>query len=105
MRLSRLTLLLTACALAALAAPVSAQDAVPLASPAGPAAEEPAEPATVPIPAVWAPVPVDAAGQSAYGLYLSGLLASYRGDYTQGTDLLAQSHVLLLQALHALLHG
>ncbi len=95
MRLSRLTLLLTACALAALAAPVYAQHAVPLASPAGPAAEEPAEPATVPIPAVWAPVPVDAAGQSAYGLYLSGLLASYRGDYTQGTDLLAQSQSLV----------
>ena len=95
MRLSRLTLLLTACALTALAVPVSAQDAAPLASPAGPAAEEPAEPATLPIPAVWAPVPVDTAGQSAYGLYLSGLLASFRGDYTQGSDLLAQSQSLV----------
>src|SRR5688500_7838929 len=38
-------------------------------------------PATVapPIPAEWSPVPVDPAGQSAYGLYLAGRLASIRG--------------------------
>ena len=124
MRLSRLSLLLTACALTALAAPAAAQDAPiivdpsltqppvvapvpqneapgpanilpPLVIPAEPAVAEPAEPVAPPIPAVWAPVPVDAAGQSAYGLYLSGLLASLRGDYTEGSDLLAQSQSLV----------
>jgi len=124
MRLSRLSLLLTACALTALAAPAAAQDAPiivdpsltqppvtipvprddalepaeilpPLLVPAQPAAAAPAEPVAPPIPAVWAPVPVDAAGQSAYGLYLSGLLASLRGDYAEGSDLLARSQSLV----------
>lgn len=95
MRLSRLTPLLTACALTALGSPGQAQDAPPLAIPAEPAAAGPVEPATPPIPAIWSPVPVDATGQSAYGLYLSGLLASLRGDYTEGSDLLAQSQSLV----------
>ena len=92
MRLSRLTLLLTACALTALATPSSAQDgssgALPQAgnSPASPDAPAvvieseavaPASPApVVPIPAEWSPVPADEMGQSAYGLYLSGRLAA-----------------------------
>ncbi|MDP1777214.1 MAG: hypothetical protein Q8K90_01200, partial [Brevundimonas sp.] len=124
MRLSRLSLLLTACALTALAAPAVAQDAPmiiidpPLAQPpvtvpvlrdeepgqairpplvghAEPAAAAPVEPEAPPIPAIWAPVPVDATGQSAYGLYLSGLLASLRGDYAEGSHLLARSQSLV----------
>lgn len=123
MRLSRLSLLLTACALTALAAPVSAQDAPiiidppvtqppvsvpvlrdeepgilirpPLVVPAEQVEAPPAQPEVAPIPAIWAPVPVDATGQSAYGLYLSGLLASLRGDYAEGSDLLAQSQSLV----------
>ena len=124
MRLSRLSLLLTAGALTALTSPAWAQDAPvvvdqplvqpsaivpapqnetpgpvnilpPLVNPAEPVAAGPAEPVAPPIPAVWAPVPVDAAGQSAYGLYLSGLSASLRGDYAEGSDLLAQSQSLV----------
>jgi Flp pilus assembly protein TadD len=100
MRSSRLSLLLTACALTALAAPAMAQEAPivvdPLpAVPAEPAVAAPGEPVAPPIPTVWAPVPIDAAGQSAYGLYLSGLLASLRGDYSEGSDLLAQSQSLV----------
>ncbi len=100
MRLSRLSLLLTASALTALASPALAQEAPvavnpPVGVPAEPAAAAPDEPVAPPIPAVWAPVPVDATGQSAYGLYLSGLLASLRGDYTEGSDLLSQSQSLV----------
>lgn len=113
MRLSRLLLLLTACALNALAAPAAAQEApiildppppppvtIPLLREDAPAPVETApaqvaEPTAPLIPEVWAPVPVDAAGQSAYGLYLSGLLASLRGDYTEGSRLLAQSQRLV----------
>lgn len=39
--------------------------------PAAPSAA-PAEPAIIPIPAVWAPVPISPEGRSAYGLYLAG---------------------------------
>ena len=124
MRLSRLSVLLTACALTALAAPALAQDAPiiidppltqppvmipvlpddvlepdgrlpPLVVPDEPAEAAAAEPPAPPIPEVWAPVPVDAAGQSAYGLYLSGLLASHRGDHAEGSDLLARSYSLV----------
>ena len=105
MRLSRLALLLTGCALTVLASPVWSQNAPivieppltqppvneplapedrpdpadrmpPLVIPAEPVLAPRDEPANPSIPAVWAPVPVDATGQSAYGLYLSGLLAS-----------------------------
>lgn len=95
MRHFRLSLLLTVCALTALAPPVLAQDGPSPVIPVEPAVAGPVEPATPPIPAIWAPVPVDATGQSAYGLYLSGLLASLRGDYTEGSDLLAQSQSLV----------
>jgi len=121
MRLARLSLLLTACALAGLAVPAAAQDApiivdpaltpspaaIPLSpeeasgdapeesTPLLPVPAEPAEPAAPSIPEIWAPVPVDAAGQSAYGLYLSGLLASLRGDYAEGAVLLGQSQRLV----------
>lgn len=53
-----------------------------------------AEPAAPPIPAIWAPVPVDAAGQSAYGLYLAGRLASIRGDRAAGSEFLTEAHAL-----------
>ncbi len=100
MRLSRLSLLLTASVLTALGSPALAQEAPavvnpPVVAPAEPAAAAPDEPVAPPIPAVWSPVPVDATGQSAYGLYLSGLLASLRGDYTEGSDLLARSQSLV----------
>ncbi|MDP3801269.1 hypothetical protein [Brevundimonas sp.] len=121
MRLSRLALLLTGCALTALASasPTSsarAQDApvvVPapdetVPAPAGPAIilegepgvmveggpVESAPPFAVAIPPVWSPVPRDAEGQSAYGLYLSGRLASIRGDRATGAELLAEAQVL-----------
>lgn len=100
MRLSRLVLLLSGCALTALASPALAQEAPvvvnpPVVIPEEEAVAAPVEPDAPPIPAVWAPVPVDAAGQSAYGLYLSGLLASLRGDYSEGSDLLSQSQSLV----------
>ena len=102
MRLSRLSLLLTACALTALAAPALAQEApnfVP--PPAAPAvvietevvAPTPAVP-VVAIPAEWSPVPADEMGQTAYGLYLSGRLAAFRGDNVTSADLLARSQAL-----------
>ena len=111
MRHSCLTLFLTGCALTALASPAWAQDppiVIPAPAEAPPApdapaiiiegepgeAGSPAEPAAPPIPEVWAPVPVDAAGQSAYGLYLSGRLASIRGERAVGAELLAESHAL-----------
>lgn len=52
------------------------------------------EPAAPPIPAVWAPVPTDAAGNSAYGLYLSGRVAAIRGDRAEAAELLARSQAL-----------
>ncbi|MEJ6788666.1 tetratricopeptide repeat protein [Brevundimonas sp. BR2-1] len=52
------------------------------------------EPAAPPIPAIWAPVPVDASGQSAYGLYLAGRLASIRGDRAAGSEFLGEAHAL-----------
>lgn len=123
MRSSSLRLLLSGCALLALAAPAFAQDAPitvdpPLNPPAGPArgpldgdvveparihppaivpTEEPlpeAEPAAPAIPAEWSPVPVDALGQSAYGLYLSGRIAGFRGDGAEAARLLAESQLL-----------
>ena len=109
MRLSRLSLLLTACAVTALAAPAAAQDApivvppseVPLERPDVPAVVRearilgvPPTPVVPPIPAEWSPVPADEMGRTAYGLYLSGRLAAFRGDNVMGADLLAQSQAL-----------
>ena len=109
MRFSRLALLLTGCALTVLASPAWAQDAPvgvppsgnPLPTPAAPAiiiedqAVAPPPPVPVaPIPAVWSPVPTDDLGRTAYGLYLSGRLAAFRGDNVTGADLLAQSQAL-----------
>ena len=101
MRLSRLALLLSGCALTALASPVLAQDApIVVPPPAAPAiviqneAAAPAPPVVVAIPAEWSPVPADELGRTAYGLYLSGRLAAFRGDTVMGADLLAQSQAL-----------
>ena len=47
-----------------------------------------------PIPEVWAPIPTDAMGRSAYGLYLAGRLALMRGDGDIGADLLARANEL-----------
>src|SRR5688500_7288413 len=97
MRPFRLAYLLTGSAVLVLAAPAMAQEPSPIVVPVPdgvpanqlrpplvvPTDESPAEtiePPAPPIPAVWAPVPVDMEGQSAYGLYLAGRLASIRGD-------------------------
>ena len=110
MRLSRLALLLTGCALTVLASPTWAQDMPEVAPPSGNPPPSPAAPLivvenesvtpvpppapVVPIPAVWSPVPTDELGRSAYGLYLSGRVAASRGDNVAGADLLAQSQAL-----------
>lgn len=49
---------------------------------------------TPPIPEVWAPIPTDATGRSAYGLYLAGRLALMRGDGDIGSGLLARANDL-----------
>lgn len=114
MRLTSLRLLLSGCALLAFGAPVAAQDAPAIVDPplqgpeAVPAPGEDAppavapeaqgdpveEPATPPIPEVWSPAPFTADGRSAYGLYLSGRIATYRGDRAAGAELLALSQSL-----------
>ncbi|MGZ9099795.1 MAG: tetratricopeptide repeat protein [Brevundimonas sp.] len=110
MRFSSLALLLTGCALTALSSPAWAQDppvGIPVPAETFPAPEAPAiivevppeavpaaEPPAPPIPAIWAPVPVDAEGQSAYGLYLAGRLASIRGDRVAGSEFLGEAHAL-----------
>ncbi|WP_372706577.1 tetratricopeptide repeat protein [Brevundimonas sp.] len=53
-----------------------------------------AEATAPPIPEVWSPVPFDASGQSAYGLYLSGRLAAMRGERALAADLLTRTHAL-----------
>ena len=116
MRLTSLRLLLSGCALLALASPAAGQDAPivvdpPLRGVAPPAAqdgppprgpevipvEEPVraeEPAAPAIPEVWSPAPFTADGRSAYGLYLSGRIATYRGHREAGAELLALSQSL-----------
>lgn len=124
MRLTSLRLLLSGCALVAFASSAAAQDAPviimdpplrespPVVAPPGggdalppgglrpPAVvptDEPVpepEPETPPIPAVWAPPPFADDGQSAYGLYLAGRVASLRGQQAVGAELLARSQAL-----------
>ncbi|RZJ95726.1 MAG: tetratricopeptide repeat protein, partial [Brevundimonas sp.] len=60
----------------------------------GPALETPEEPAEPAIPAVWAPVPRDAQGDSAYGLYLAGRVALAGGVGDDGARLLARAQAL-----------
>jgi len=54
-------------------------------------ADEPAEPA---IPEVWSPIPTNAQGRSAYGLYLAGKVALMSGEGGRGADWLAQANAL-----------
>ena len=74
----------------------------------GPPVEEPA----VAIPEIWAPVPANAEGRSAYGLYLAGRLALSRGDaeagaaYLQATEgLVPEQPTVRDQAFTAALFG
>lgn len=53
-----------------------------------------AEPPAPAIPAIWAPVPTDEAGRSAYGLYLSGRVAVLRGDRGLAARFFADSQAL-----------
>ncbi|MBY0396946.1 MAG: hypothetical protein K2X91_10825, partial [Thermoleophilia bacterium] len=101
------SLLIAASAL--IAVPAVAQDAVPpLSAPAEPevspappaplivvgeGAETPA-PTIEAIPRVWAPVPRDDDGRSAYGLYLSARSALSQGQTGLGADLLASTEAL-----------
>lgn len=52
------------------------------------------EPATPAIHEVWAPVPTDAQGRSAYGLYLAGKLALMQGEGGAGADYLTRAQAL-----------
>jgi tetratricopeptide (TPR) repeat protein len=70
----------------ALATPVWAQE------PQAPPVIEPAPPPS--IPEVWAPVPVDAEGRSAYGLFLAGRMAAGQGDAASGADYLRRAQTL-----------
>jgi len=57
-------------------------------------ADEPTEPTVAPIPEVWAPIPTDAEGRSAYGYYLAGRNALTSGESEAGADYLARVEVL-----------
>ena len=103
MRIVSLSLLLATVSLIAL--PATAQDAKPPvvtapateAAPPRPAVVMMAPPAPEPpaaIPEVWAPVPTDGEGRSAYGLYLSARLALSRGDQAAAADFLRATEAL-----------
>ena len=49
-------------------------------------------PATPAIPAVWAPIPTNAEGRSAYGVYLAGKLALMQGE---GATAVSYTHLTL----------
>nr|WP_313521437.1 tetratricopeptide repeat protein [Brevundimonas diminuta] len=114
---SRPVLFLAASALAlSLAAPSLAQQApepapeTPAEAPAGQDAEPngdpvphiiiadepetPEEPEVAPIPAVWAPIPLDAHRNSAFGLYLAGRNALTSGESAVGADYLSRVYAL-----------
>ncbi len=57
-------------------------------------AQAPTVPPVVAVPEVWAPVPVDQDGRSAYGLFLAGRLATARGDASDGAIYLRQALLL-----------
>lgn len=114
---SRPVLFLAASALAlSLAAPSLAQQALepapetPAEAPAGQDAEPngdpvphiiiadepetPEEPKVTPIPAEWAPIPLDAHKNSAFGLYLAGRNALTSGESAVGADYLSRVYAL-----------
>lgn len=104
MHIARFSLLLATVSFIAL--PAVGQDTTtkpPAAAP--PATEAPPRPAVVmmappveepavAIPEVWAPVPTDSEGRSAYGLYLSGRLALSHGDAETGAAYLQATEAL-----------
>ena len=56
--------------------------------------ETPEEPKVTPIPAEWAPIPLDAHRNSAFGLYLAGRNALTSGESAVGADYLARVYAL-----------
>lgn len=56
--------------------------------------EAPEEPPVIPIPAEWAPIPLDAKNSSAYGLYLAARNALTSGESAMGADYLARVYAL-----------
>ena len=58
------------------------------------APETPEEPEVAPIPAVWAPIPLDAHKNSAFGLYLAGRNALTSGESAVGADYLSRVYAL-----------
>ena len=56
--------------------------------------EMPEEPPVIPIPAEWAPIPLDATNSSAYGLYLAARNALTSGESAMGADYLARVYAL-----------
>lgn len=60
----------------------------------GPELPMPEEPVAPAIPAVWSPVPKEAGGDSAYGLYLAGRVALAAGEGSEGADFLARAQAL-----------
>ncbi len=56
--------------------------------------ETPEEPEVAPIPAVWAPIPLDAHRNSAFGLYLAGRNALTSGESAVGADYLSRVYAL-----------
>ena len=57
-------------------------------------ADAPETPAVPPIPAIWAPIPIDAEGRSAYGYYLAGRNALTSGEAEAGAVYLARVEAL-----------
>lgn len=83
--------------LGTIAEPVApdADEAKPAAAPAAPVV-----PAIIPIPAVWAPIPRDGEGRSAYGLYLAGrYLAGRSAEAEEGGAIRGAAYLAEVQAL------
>ena len=59
----------------------------------------PAAPAVIPIPAVWAPAPVNHEGRTAYGLYLGGRNLVGRSAEADGEAALGARHLAEVQSL------
>jgi tetratricopeptide (TPR) repeat protein len=65
-----------------------------------PALPAPAAPPIIPIPAVWSPIPRDAQGHSAYGLYLAGrYLAGRSAEAEEGAAARGAAYLAEVQAL------
>src|SRR5690606_24988510 len=78
---------------------VDAQDAEPNGDPVphiiiADEPDEPEEPEITPIPAEWAPIPLDGHGRSAFGLYLAARNALTSGESAVGADYLARVFAL-----------